>query len=241
MDDTVVIQHDDAHHITRVMRFNINDKIICSHSEGTAAICQITNISTAHVEAKVIETLKRNVELPVSLTIAQGLPKGDKFDWILQKGTELGAAGFIPFQADRSVVRWNDQKFNKKKERFTKIIKEASEQSHRNMQPALRPVMSLKELLTESQHYDVKFFPYEEEAKRSSNQSISQVISQMNRGERVLVCIGPEGGFSKKEVSLLEENEFQPVRIGPRILRTETAALYVLASLSYHLEELKRG
>lgn len=240
MDDIVVIKQDDAHHITRVMRFNVNDKIICSHPEGSAAICQITNIYSTHVEAKIIELLERNVELPVSLTIAQGLPKGDKLDWILQKGTELGAGGFIPFQAERSVVRWNAQKFNKKKERFTKIIKEASEQSHRNKQPTLHPVMSLKELLTESQHYDVKLFPYEEEAKRSSNQSISQVFSQLNQGERVLVCIGPEGGFSKEEVRLLEENEFQAVRIGPRILRTETAALYVLASLSYHLEELKR-
>lgn len=240
MDDIVVIKQDDAHHITRVMRFNVNDKIICSHPEGSAAICQITNIYSTHVEAKIIELLERNVELPVSLTIAQGLPKGDKLDWTLQKGTELGAGGFIPFQAERSVVRWNAQKFNKKKERFTKIIKEASEQSHRNKQPTLHPVMSLKELLTESQHYDVKLFPYEEEAKRSSNQSISQVFSQLNQGERVLVCIGPEGGFSKEEVRLLEENEFQAVRIGPRILRTETAALYVLASLSYHLEELKR-
>ena len=237
--DTVVIRGDDAHHIQRVMRMNENDKIICNHEEGYAAICQITNLNKSTVEAKVVEELTENMELPVTITIAQGLPKGDKFDFVLQKGTELGAKAFIPFQADRSVVQWDQKKYAKKKQRFTKIIKEASEQSHRNMQPQIHPVMSLKELITESKRYDVKIFPYEEEAKGPYFKPLGEVLNSLQPGESLLVCIGPEGGFSENEVNILKKNGFHSVRIGPRILRTETAALYVLSSISYHFEELR--
>ena len=236
--DTVVIREDDAHHIQRVMRMNENDKIICNHEEGYAAICQIIKLNKSTVEAKIVEKLAENMELPVAITIAQGLPKGDKFDFVLQKGTELGANAFIPFQADRSVVQWDQKKYDKKKKRFTKIIKEASEQSHRNMQPQIHPVMSLKELITESKQYDVKVFPYEEEAKGPDFKPLAKVLNDLKPGKRMLVCIGPEGGFSDKEVNILKGNGFHSFRIGPRILRTETAALYVLSSISYHFEEL---
>src|SRR5699024_12629216 len=115
------------------MRMNENDKIICNHEEGYAAICQITNLNKSTVEAKVVEELTENMELPVTITIAQGLPKGDKFDFVRQKGTELGAKAFIPFQADRSEVQWDQKKYAKKKQRCTKINKEAREESHQNI------------------------------------------------------------------------------------------------------------
>lgn len=239
--ETVFIRGDDAHHLTRVMRLTINDSVICHHPNGEIAKCQIVNKDSSCVKTKILERLEENTELPLSVTLAQGIPKGDKFDLVLQKATELGANGFIPFQAKRSVARWKEQNYAKKRPRFTKIIKEASEQSHRMRQPLLHPLMSLEEILTESESYDIKLFPYEEEAKQSDHQSLGQVLSQCHRGDKVFVCIGPEGGFSEEEVSGLKQNDFHPVRIGPRILRTETAALYVLASISYHFEEMIRS
>ena len=237
-DNQVTISGDDVHHISRVMRSKPGDQIICNDNNGKAAVCSILEISDNQVIAAVKEWLKQEVELPVEVTIAQGLPKGDKFDLILQKGTELGAYSFIPYQAERSIVVWNDKKMVKKQQRFEKIVKEASEQSHRRRIPTIQAPVDLKELLEIGKDYDYKLFAYEEEAKTTKFQSFADVLKQTNKGMRLLICIGPEGGFSEKEVGTLKENDFKAVRFGPRILRTETAALYALASISYHFEEL---
>ncbi|MCG3418657.1 16S rRNA (uracil(1498)-N(3))-methyltransferase [Oceanobacillus jordanicus] len=237
--ESVTVSGDDVHHINRVVRLKAEDEIICSHPAGHAARCIIASIESDAVHATVIEWLDNSVELPVDVTIAQGLPKGDKLDLIIQKGTELGAKAFIPVQAKRSVVKWDDKKRHKKKVRFEKIAKEASEQSHRNLIPQIKTIMSLSELIDESNQYDVKIFAYEEEAKTTNYQSFSTILQGMKEGQKLLVLIGPEGGISEDEAAQLKESEFSPVRLGPRILRTETAALYMLASVSYHFEELR--
>src|SRR5699024_5340962 len=133
----------------------------------------------------------------------------------------------------------NKKKYAKKKQRWRKIMKEASEQSHRTMQPQLHPVMSLKNFITESKRDDVKIFPSQADTKGQCFKHLAEVLNSFLHGESVLVCIGPEGRFSKNEVNILKKNGFHSVRIGPRILRTETAALYVLSSISYHFEELR--
>lgn len=237
--DTIVIDGDDAHHMIRVMRMQVGDRIICNPPDSKGAICTIVQMDADTVTAKVVEWLNRDAELPVYVTIVQGLPKGDKMDLVLQKGTELGACAFIPFQADRSVVKWDAKKEEKKLTRYAKIIKEASEQSHRTHLPVIKPAMKLRQLIEESNTYQVRLFAYEEEAKTASFQSLASVVGKLKKGDRVMICIGPEGGFSTDEVVTLKEHNFIPVRLGPRILRTETAALYALASISYHLEELE--
>lgn len=236
--DQVIITGDDVHHMNRVMRFKVDDEIICNDAAGKAARCKITEIDNQQVVAHIEEWLDKEVELPISVTIAQGLPKGDKLDLILQKGTELGASEFIPVQSERSIVQWDAKKVTKKMQRFEKIVKEASEQSHRNTIPAIQTPMSLKQLIAKSSDYDYKIFAFEDEARAEAHHSFATVLKQMLKGKSLLICIGPEGGFSQNEAKILMENQFQPVRLGPRILRTETAALYALASISYHFEEL---
>lgn len=235
----VIIKGDDVHHITRVMRFKEGDEIICNNAEGHAAICRIMMIDPRYIQASVSKWLDESVELPVHVTIAQGIPKGDKFDLVLQKGTELGAYSFIPFQAERSVVVWDEKKKDKKIQRFAKIVKEASEQSHRNLIPEIKQPMSIEDLLKESMNYDIKLFAYEEETRTTNHQSFGSFVHKLEDQQHLLVCIGPEGGFSKEEAAVLRSNGFKAVRLGPRILRTETAALYALASISYHFEELR--
>ncbi|WP_390361587.1 16S rRNA (uracil(1498)-N(3))-methyltransferase [Virgibacillus byunsanensis] len=237
--DVVYITGDDVHHISRVMRLQDGDQIICNHPEGKAATCEIISLTKDSVQATIIEWLNESVELPIDVTIAQGLPKSDKLDYVLQKGTELGAAAFIPFKAERSVVVWDAKKMEKKLNRYTKIVKEASEQSHRTKIPQIMPVLTVAGLIEEAANYDVLLFAYEEEAKREDHQSFGTILNKLRKDQRILVCIGPEGGFSQGEVNQLKENKFLPVRLGPRILRTETAPLYVLASISYHFEELR--
>nr|WP_226036948.1 16S rRNA (uracil(1498)-N(3))-methyltransferase [Aquibacillus saliphilus] len=238
-DDVVTITGNDVHHITRVMRMDKGDEIICNHLDGRSATCTIEQVSSDFVIANVVEWRDEKVELPVHVTIAQGLPKSDKLDLILQKGTELGASAFIPFQADRSVVKWDQKKIVKKLDRFKKIVKEASEQSHRSFIPTVESIYSFKQLLEDSQNYDVKLFAYEEEARSDNFQKLSDVLNQIQINHKVIACIGPEGGYTIEEVNALKQAGFHSVRLGPRILRTETASLYLLASISYHFEELR--
>ncbi|GIO22080.1 16S rRNA (uracil(1498)-N(3))-methyltransferase [Oceanobacillus sp. J11TS1] len=238
---SIRIVGEDVHHISRVMRNKPGDEIICNTDAGNSALCKIEAMNETEVQVSIKSWLDESVELPVEVSIAQGIPKGDKFEWILQKGTELGAAKFIPFAAERSVAKWDEQKFYKKAKRFRKIIKEASEQSHRNRIPELSDVMPLKALLEESESYTVKLFAYEEEAKGSEKNasSFASVLENLSDKERILLVIGPEGGISVEEANHLKEYGFEAIRLGKRILRTETAALYALASISYHTEELK--
>lgn len=240
-ENSIRIIGDDVHHIQRVMRAQVGEKLICVSDNGRAALTYITKLSDDYVDVEIEKWLEESNELPVSVTIAQGIPKGDKFDLILQKGTELGADAFIPFQAERSVALWNDEKkYHKKVKRFQKILKEASEQSHRNRIPSLHSVMNIKQILDEASAYTVKLFAYEEEAKTEKMSSnLVNTLQNILSHDKIILCIGPEGGFSIKEADQLRENGFIPIRLGKRILRTETAALYALSSISYQLEELR--
>ena len=227
----------DAHHIKRVMRMQIDDEIICSDGVGNDALCKITSIEDDCVRASVLKWFADTNEMPIEVTIVQGIPKGDKFEWILQKGTELGAHAFIPWQAERSISIWNHKKFSKKQQRFQKIAKEAAEQSHRSIVPTISEPVNEQSLLELARDYDKVLFAYEEASRRKAHQSLAEVLHTVEAQDKLLICIGPEGGFSEREAKTFIENGWHAVRLGPRILRTETAPLYVLSSVSYHFEE----
>ncbi|MFS0861614.1 16S rRNA (uracil(1498)-N(3))-methyltransferase [Fredinandcohnia sp. 179-A 10B2 NHS] len=234
-DSQAVITGEDVHHITRVMRMNIGDNIICCNN-GKIAQCSITEITNDTVFADVVEWVENANELPVKVCIASGLPKGDKLEYVIQKGTELGATEFVPFLGARSIVKWDSKKGQKKVERWNKIAKEAAEQSHRAVIPVIQQPLSLKELIAHSDLYDYKLIAYEEDAKRGEKSNLARVLSELKDGQSLLVIIGPEGGLSEKEVLMLQEEGFLSCSFGPRILRTETAPLYVLSAVSYHFE-----
>jgi 16S rRNA (uracil1498-N3)-methyltransferase len=238
-ESAVNITGEDARHIWRVMRMNSGDAVICCNKDGQCAVCKLAKIGEGEVTAEVDQWLTQTTELPLTVDIAQGLPKGDKFDLIVQKGTELGAGAFYPFKAARSIVKWDEKKERKKTVRLQKIAKESAEQSHRSRIPDIHFPMTLKELCERNDQYDVKIIAYEEDAKVGEQENFSKLLHQTSPGSSVLVVIGPEGGLTGDEVTLLRENGFVPCGLGPRILRTETAALYALASISYHFELMR--
>jgi 16S rRNA (uracil1498-N3)-methyltransferase len=235
-DNKAVVIGDDARHIARVMRMSKGDKVICCNEKGQSSLCEIEDISDDEVNLRVVEWLDEAKELPIEVTIANGLPKGDKLELVIQKGTELGASAFIPFMADRSIVKWDSKKGAKKVERWSKIAKEAAEQAHRTKVPEVLEPASLRELLQKSEAYDYKIVAYEEEAKLGEKSNLASVLSNIEQGQSLLVVIGPEGGLSDNEVESFKDNGFVICGFGPRILRTETAPLYVLAAVSYHTE-----
>lgn len=233
---------EDAHHIIRVMRYEIGDKIICVHPNGKAAECEIIELDEAGktVLATISSWLQSDSELPVNVTILQSLPKGSKLDLIIQKGTELGATQFVLYESDRSLVKWNHKKRDNRLQRYQKIAKEASEQSGRTVIPEIIYIENIEQYIKDDMlENSIKLLAYEEEAKRRNHTSLYSELSKTHENKHILVVIGPEGGFSPEEVSLFSDHKFTPVRLGKRILRTETASLYVLASISYHLEEMK--
>lgn len=234
----VLITGEDARHIQRVMRMAVKDTLICADNKGGAFLCEIKQFDGPHVRAGILSVFDGLQELPVHVTIAQGIPKGDKFDMIVQKGTECGARSFIPFEAERSVAKWHDSKREKKRLRLGKIAKEASEQSHRAYVPTIEQPMALDELIRYSEPFNFKAVAYEETAKAGNQSGLPAIFNRMSPGESLLVVIGPEGGLSPAEAECFGEAGFCFCGLGRRILRTETAALYLLASASYHFELL---
>ncbi|GGE47236.1 ribosomal RNA small subunit methyltransferase E [Pullulanibacillus camelliae] len=241
-ENCVKIVGDDAYHIYKVMRMLPSDHIIVCDQEQRAYDCQITAIAEQEktVTAEIVEQLTADTELPVQVTIAQGLVKGDKLDWIVQKGTELGARSFIPYVAERSVVKWEgSSKIERKRQRLEKIAKEAAEQSHRMTIPAVQAPKTLQEILNESNGFDYCLVAYEEEAKQGNQSGLPKLLDTMPKGATVLAVIGPEGGLSEAEIAAFLEHGFVSCGLGKRILRAETAPLYLLSTLSFYFELLK--
>ncbi|GAF65969.1 hypothetical protein BTS2_2869 [Bacillus sp. TS-2] len=235
----VRISGDDVKHISRVMRMDIDDSIICISQEKGPFLCKITSLSGEEVVAEVMEHIDSNTELPVNVSIAQGLAKGDKLDYVVQKGTELGAYDFYSFTASRSIVKWDQKKAVKKQERLQKIAKEAAEQSYRLKIPEIHPHHSFPELLKKMKSFDAVLVAYEEQSKKQENSQFVNVLKRLKSQQSLLVIIGPEGGFDETEIQALIEHGAITCGLGPRILRTETASQYVLAAISYQTELLR--
>lgn len=222
---------DDVHHIKNVMRQQIGDKVIINFTNETM-ICEITDIQS-EIIVKPIEHIDIQTEMPVSVTIASGLLKNDKYEWMIQKATELGASAFIPFVSERTIVKVDEKKFQKKLERFSKIVKEAAEQSYRQIVPTIDFAQSGKALVQKLEAFDHVLIAYEETAKSGEMKSFTEALQNVKHGDNVCVIFGPEGGLSETEVAQFGS---KVIELGPRILRAETAPLYALSSMSYHFE-----
>ena len=227
---------DQVHQLKKVMRVRAGEQFEVVDDASQLAIVEVTELEP--FEVKVVELLEQKVELPVSVTIAVGLSKGDKLDWIVQKATELGVSEIIPISLTRNVVKWTGDKSAKKIERLQKIAEEASEQSHRLKVPRVTSVMTLKELATYTSDFEQKLIAYEESAKVGESLQLVKSLQSLQENERIIFVFGPEGGIEEQEVELLEQSGYLPCSLGPRILRAETAPLYALAAVSYQCELL---
>lgn len=228
---TVTIVGDDVNHIVKVMRARAGDEIICCNGLGRDVKAVIESLGAEEVTARIVEENLPSREMPVYVTIAQGLPKSDKIEFVIQKGTELGAFSFLPFTSQRTVVKLDDKKEKKRRERWQKIAKEAAEQSHRSRVPVVQNVCSWRGLLALAPEFDYALFAYEKEEG-----ALARSLQDIPPGSRVLLVVGPEGGFDESEVKEAEDAGMRIVSLGRRILRTETAALYGLSCISYQFE-----
>lgn len=230
----VAITGDDAKHIAKVMRQTAGDRLIAV-MEGKAFEATILS-AERDIELRLDREMESNVEMPKQVTIACGLPKGDKLELIAQKSTELGMYAMLPFAAERSIVKWDTAKSDKKIGRLQKIAKEAAEQSHRTHIPAIHNVHSFKQLMEAAKSFDAVIVAYEEEARNASPARFADILKTLYDKSSVLIVFGPEGGISDSEISVLKGAGALLTSLGPRILRTETAPFYALSAMSYEFE-----
>ncbi|PZE22717.1 16S rRNA (uracil(1498)-N(3))-methyltransferase [Paenibacillus xerothermodurans] len=256
-DSAVVIAGEDAHHLIRVMRAKPGDEVIVSDGVSREALVRITELAKDKVSADIVERLAMNHEPAVEVWIAQSLPKGDKMELVIQKGTEIGAARFVPFISDRTVVQLDAKKEVKRLERWQRIAKEAAEQAHRNRIPEVDAPLTWKQLLQLSSQADAAWICYEKENGLELREQIRAALSVHRKDKAgavvaeslaasdhskqkatLMLIVGPEGGFSEHEIEEAEEAGCRSVSLGRRILRTETAAMVGLTCIMYESGEM---
>jgi 16S rRNA (uracil1498-N3)-methyltransferase len=223
----------DAHHASHVLRLKPGAEILVVGRGGRAGRAKIAQITPAEVVLTVTEAVATNSEPPISVCLAHGLTKGDKMDYIVQKAVELGVNAVVPLLARHSVVHYDGAKQAARRERWQRIAAEAAKQCGRLMIPEVAACQDLAECLANRQSGTAVIMLYEGEKEYS----LKKLLRNCQAASFLLV-IGPEGGFSEREVTLCREQGAHTVSIGPRILRTETAALSALAIVMYECGDL---
>lgn len=239
-DQQVELVGDDAHHAVRVMRMAEGDQFIATDGQVRSVIAQVIKAEPTKVVASIVEQLTFNHEPAWQVTIAQSLPKGDKMEMVLQKGTEIGAFAFIPFESERTIVQYDGKKQEKQLVRWGKIVKEAAEQAHRDRLPEVTAIYRWKQLMAVIPHYQLVLFCYEKTDFTVGLRTALQQFDhqQLSSPVRVLLIVGPEGGFTVKEVQEAQASGAVIVTLGNRILRTETAALVGLSCVMFESGEM---
>lgn len=230
----------DVNHIKNVLRMKPGERVLLSDGKGTNCLCELTEIDPDAVRAKILPEEVADTELPVEVTLYQGLPKGDKMEFIIQKCVELGVTRIVPVEMSRCVVKLEPKKEEAKRRRWYGISESAAKQSKRMIVPEIAGVMKYQAAVEEAKASDLILLPYEdsESLEGAGGMALTRkLIENLTPGQRCAVFIGPEGGFSDGEVALAKDAGARTVTLGRRILRTETAGLFVLSAIGLLLEE----
>lgn len=234
-DKTVIIEGSDVNHIKNVLRMKIGEELSVSNGEeGREYRCGIVRIEEERVVCELRFVKEDGVELPSRVYLFQGLPKADKMELIIQKSVELGVYEVIPVETGRSVVKLDAKKAAQKTVRWQSIAEAAAKQSRRRIIPKVAAPMRFEQALAHAAAMDVKLIPYE---LAEGMECTKQIFEGLGEGKDIAVFIGPEGGFEEKEIARAKEYGIQPITLGKRILRTETAGFTVMAWIMYQLEK----
>ena len=230
----VFITGADVNHICHVLRMRVGEQFYVTDGEsGGKYLCALKEASEDQVTCDILRNIEERSELPCEITLYQGLPKADKMELIIQKAVELGVHRIVPVSTKRSIVKLDDKKAGAKISRWQGIAEAAAKQSKRDVIPQIGDVMTLKAALAEAADFDVSMMPYENAEGMAFTRKL---LDEIRPGQRIAIFIGPEGGFDDSEVEAALAKGTQPVTLGRRILRTETAGLAMLSMLVYVLE-----
>lgn len=237
VNDLVSLDTQTSHHLVHVLRISPQDEFILFNGEGGEfkALIEVIEKKNKHVQvkAKIIEFISREVESPIHIHLAQGVARGEKMDWIVQKAVELGVKEITPLLTEYCNVRLSHERETKRLEHWRAVMVSACEQSGRNRIPTIYPPCDFHAWLNSKNTlaYDYHFI---------LSPHVIQTFNGFNcpHGTKILVVIGPEGGFSEAEIKAAHQLSFQPIHLGPRVLRTETASIAVLSVLQAQFGDL---
>lgn len=235
-ENQITIKGEDVNHIKNVLRLNLQDQIkICDLDNSINYNSEIINISNEEIKCKILKKLENSSEGNVELHIFQGLPKADKMELIIQKGTELGVSKFIPVRFSRCIVKLSGKDEIKKLDRWYKISEVASKQCGRDIIPEVTNIENLNDICNKIKDYDLVLLAYEMEKENFIKKELEKIKNKKDK-YKIGVIIGPEGGIEKSEVETLKNSGAKIVSLGKRILRTETVAMQVSSIIMYELE-----
>jgi len=233
--DTIQIVGSDVNHIRNVLRMKPDDELIICNGQGKDYYCIIRKMSDGEITVQKLKEQETGTELKTKITLFQGLPKKDKMELIIQKAVELGVYDIVPVITKRVIVKLEDRKKEMKKlERWQAIAENAAKQSGRGVIPKIQTVKTFTEALGLCGQLDLGLIPYENAQGIGYTKDI---MNSLKNYPTVGVFIGPEGGFEEFEIIEAKENKIEPITLGKRILRTETAGLAVLSMMMLSLEE----
>lgn len=239
LEDTVTITGDDAQHLMYAMRAKAGDEVILVDDTGAVGRMELTGFTADSVTMRLIERLDADTEPPIDIVLAQCLPKGDKLELIIQKAVELGIVAIQPLASRNCVVKYDAKKAAAKGKRWQKIAEEAAKQCGRTRVPDVLPVQPITDWLKvwkETSASDAALlFCYENEDRQPIKAALRALPETIRR---IIVLIGPEGGFLLPEAAAITEAGGQSVTLGPRILRAETAAIAAMSIVQYEKGDL---
>lgn len=231
----IIIDTDDVNHIKNVLRKKIGDDIlVCDYEKKINYNCKIKEILKKEIICDIVSNSISKSESNIKIDIFQGLPKADKMELIIQKGTELGVNSFIPVVFKRSIVHIDEKDKIKKISRWQKIAEVAAKQSGRDIIPLIKNIENVKNIYKLFENYDIVLVAYEAENKNG----LKEILKTLSPKEeiKIAVVIGPEGGIEETEVEDFRNVGAKIVTLGNRILRTETVCLAITAIINYELE-----
>ncbi len=236
-DGQIVLTGDNAHHAAYSLRLAPGDRIRVCAAE-TVYLCELIAFDSETVTAKVLSASPADSEPPFRAHLFQALPKGDKLDTVIQKAVECGASSITPFESSRCIMRMKPEAESRKTERRARIAEEAAKQSGRGIIPTVHPTVSFTAMLDAAKAADLALFCYEAEGTRPLRTILEAAESMLpaDRAPEIAIIVGSEGGFSPEEAAAAAAEGFSMTGLGRRILRTETASGFVLASLVYAFE-----
>jgi 16S rRNA (uracil1498-N3)-methyltransferase len=268
-DNRAFLSSKEAHHLSRVLRLDPGNDVSVFDGEGRDYRCRVLTIAKESVELDIVEVLRSERESPLQITLAQALAKGEKFDFIVQKATELGVSAITPLETDHTDVRVKDERSAKKLERWRRISLESLKQCGRSRLVEINAPATVRELVggiraagclrqpdsnsmessgPDSQQRLAEVAVHRDQIEitmlvfsEQGGRSIPDAIGGRSGGSQILALVGPEGGWSQEELAFMIDSGCVPVTLGPRILRTETAALVAVTLIQHRLGDISRG
>jgi 16S rRNA (uracil1498-N3)-methyltransferase len=217
----IELDDDATHYVRSVLRLKQDQNIVLFNGQGGEYVGRFSEVSRKHVRVEIETYSQRDVESPLQVNLGMGISRGDRMDWAVQKAVELGVAKLTPLLTERCVTKLTDDKKQQRLQHWQHIVQHAAEQSGRTRLPEMSDIIDISEWLSQQQGLRIFLDPYAEHS----------LADLQPENQRVTLLSGPEGGFSESERQLAKAVGFIPVRMGARILRTETAVLSALTAV----------